>query len=90
MKKISVFLLSMLLPVASFAVDGATLDLNVRRIGLEWSKTDVKNANKYEDSPISALNENDTLKLVVITPYASFDSVQAGTTGLFIPGILLS
>ena len=56
MKKISMFLLSMLLPVASFAADGATLDLNVRRIGLEWSKTDVRNANKYEDSPISALN----------------------------------
>ena len=56
MKKISMFLLFMLLPVASFAADGATLDLNVRRIGLEWSKTDVRNANKYEDSPISALN----------------------------------
>ena len=55
MKKISLFLLSLIMPVASFAADGATLDLNVRRIGLEWSKTDVRNADKYSDSPVSAL-----------------------------------
>jgi hypothetical protein len=55
MKKMSMFLLFFLLPMASFAADGVTLDLNVRRIGLEWSKTDVRNANMYENSPISAL-----------------------------------
>ena len=55
-KKISLFLLSLIMPVVSFAADGATLDLNVRRIGLEWSKTDVRNADKYSDSPVSALN----------------------------------
>ena len=55
MKRISLFLLSLIMPVASFAADGATLDLNVRRIGLEWSKTDVRNADKYSDSPVSAL-----------------------------------
>ena len=43
------------MPAVSFAADGATLDLNVRRIGLEWSKTDVRNADKYSDSPVSAL-----------------------------------
>ncbi len=55
MKKISLFLLSLIMPAVSFAADGATLDLNVRRIGLEWSKTDVRNADKYSDSPVSAL-----------------------------------
>ena len=56
LKKISLALLCCLFPVASFAADGAKLDLNVRRIGLEWSKTDVKHADKYADSPVSALN----------------------------------
>lgn len=56
LKKISLALLCCLLPVTSFAADGAKLDLNVRRIGLEWSKTDVKHADKYADSPVSALN----------------------------------
>ncbi|MEE1030490.1 MAG: hypothetical protein UIC65_05715 [Alphaproteobacteria bacterium] len=55
MKRISLFLLSLIMPAVSFAADGATLDLNVRRIGLEWSKTDVRNADKYSDSPVSAL-----------------------------------
>ena len=55
MKRISLFLLSLIIPAVSFAADGATLDLNVRRIGLEWSKTDVRNADKYSDSPVSAL-----------------------------------
>ena len=48
-------LLGLFLPVVAVAADGATLDLNVRRIGLEWSKTDVRHADKYEDSPVSAL-----------------------------------
>lgn len=48
-------MLSLIMPAVSFAADGATLDLNVRRIGLEWSKTDVRNADKYSDSPVSAL-----------------------------------
>lgn len=56
LKKISLALLCCLFPVASFAADGAKLDLNVRRIGLEWSKTDVQHADKYADSPLSALN----------------------------------
>ena len=35
--------------------DKGKLTLAVRRIGLEWSQTDVKNAAEYQDSPISAL-----------------------------------
>ena len=41
--------------IAQAGWDDGTLVLNVRRIGLEWSKTDVKNADKYQDSPVSAL-----------------------------------
>lgn len=37
------------------ATDKGSLTLAVRRIGLEWSKTQVRNAQAYEDSPVSAL-----------------------------------
>ncbi|MFQ6703392.1 MAG: DUF3078 domain-containing protein [Alphaproteobacteria bacterium] len=60
MKKVSLILLGALLPGMAAAeeapaVDSAKLTLAVRRIGLEWSQTDVKNAAEYQDSPISAL-----------------------------------
>lgn len=35
--------------------DKGSLTLAVRRIGLEWSKTQVRNAQAYEYSPVSAL-----------------------------------
>ena len=59
-KKVSLVLLGALLPGMAAAeeapaVDSAKLTLAVRRIGLEWSQTDVKNAAEYQDSPISAL-----------------------------------
>ncbi len=56
MKKISVILLVSLLPGLGIA-DEAKKDLvlNVRRIGLEWSKTKVRNSAEYQDSPVSAL-----------------------------------
>ncbi len=37
------------------ATDKGSLTLAVRRIGLEWSKTQVRNAQEYENSPVSAL-----------------------------------
>lgn len=55
MKKISMLVLAMLLPCGAFAADGEKLDLNVRRIGLEWSKTTVRHAAEYQNSPVSAL-----------------------------------
>ncbi len=56
MKKISLFLLIGLLPGLAMADDAKTeLVLNVRRIGLEWSKTQVRNSADYQDSPVSAL-----------------------------------
>ena len=57
-KKSCLFLLFSLLPgvaVAEESADAAKLTLAVRRIGLEWSKTDVRHAAAYQDSPISVL-----------------------------------
>ena len=59
MKNISLFLVAALLP--GIAVAGADVSdkkdlvLNIRRIGLEWSKTQVRHAGDYQDSPVSAL-----------------------------------
>lgn len=36
--------------------DNSKLQLSVRRIGLDWSKTQVRNSEEYQDSPVSALN----------------------------------
>lgn len=36
--------------------DDSKLQLSVRRIGLDWSKTQVRNSEEYQDSPVSALN----------------------------------
>lgn len=62
-KKISIVFLSMFLSFAAHADDVAVattpvskLDLSIRRIGLELSKTQVRNAAEYADSPVSALN----------------------------------
>lgn len=58
MKKISLFLFAGLLPGVALANEVETkkdLVLNVRRIGLEWSKTQVRNSADYQDTPVSAL-----------------------------------
>ena len=59
-----------------------TLKLNVRRIGLELSSTDVKNAEYYEASPVSQLNaDSQTVVKGVLdtvleyeTPYFRWDN----------------
>lgn len=61
MKKISAVLLCLLVVPCVASADDAvatnkTLQLDVRRIGLELSKTTVSNAQQYSDSPVSALN----------------------------------
>lgn len=57
MKKISLFIMCALMPGLAVAdTDNKTdLILNIRRIGLEWSKTQVRHAADYQDSPVSAL-----------------------------------
>lgn len=54
MKRVSLLLLTAILPAT--AVADETLKLDIRRIGLELSKTTVSNAAAYADSPVSALN----------------------------------
>ena len=59
MKKIPLFLCFLGMPFAAIAaddLDGKDLVLNVRRIGLDMSKTEIGHAAEYSNSPISALN----------------------------------
>lgn len=66
MKKISLILFLACVPAGAFAGydtplfgvsnDTKTLQLNVRRVGLDLSKTQVDNAGEYLNSPVSALN----------------------------------
>ena len=61
MKNVCGIMLAVLLSGAAYAADdvvtenATTLNLAVRRIGLEWSKTDVRNSEYYQESPVSAL-----------------------------------
>ena len=64
MKILTFCLLGAMLPMVAMAddvvstdaaTDKGSLTLAVRRIGLEWSKTQVRNAQAYEASPVSAL-----------------------------------
>ena len=59
MKKVSLTLLAIMMPVASYAADNRELTLDIRRIGLDLSKTDVRHAAAYSDSPIQALKADD-------------------------------
>ncbi len=71
MKKLSVFLISLFIgsafgadvssnniptPDVPQSINNTNLDLNIRRIGMEMSKTTVRNSQQYSDSPVSALN----------------------------------
>lgn len=52
------FLLALLLPMVAVADDSPKdnkFNLNVRRIGLDWTKTTVDNAEQYQNSSIAAL-----------------------------------
>lgn len=54
--------LAVLVPLAAMADETPTEDkfnLNVRRIGLEWTKTDIHNPGEYQSSTIAALKASD-------------------------------
>lgn len=56
MKKFLICVLC-LMPVASFALETPTdekFDLNIRRIGIDWTKTQIGHAEEYADSPVAA------------------------------------
>lgn len=50
--------LALLVPMVAVAEDSpdeTKFNLNVRRIGLDWTKTDMKNAEQYQNSSVAAL-----------------------------------
>lgn len=52
-------LFAILTPFAASAADGGDLVLDIRRIGLDLSKTDVRHADAYQNSPVAALRADD-------------------------------
>lgn len=57
MKK-ALFVLALLMPFVALAEESPKdnkFNLNVRRIGLDWTKTNMENAREYQDSTIAAL-----------------------------------
>ena len=59
MKKVFLPLVLLMLPFVANADDGRELYLNIRRIGLDLSKTSVRNAKYYQNSPVTALRADD-------------------------------
>lgn len=59
MKKAFLSLFLLMLPIVANAADGRELYLDIRRIGLDLSKTTVRNAKYYQDSPVTALRADD-------------------------------
>lgn len=54
--------LAVVLPMVAQADDSPNetkFNLNVRRIGLDWTKTDMKNAEEYQNSSVAALKASD-------------------------------
>ena len=51
-----------LMPIIAVAEDAPKDDkfnLNVRRIGLDWTKTDIHNPGEYQNSTVAALKASD-------------------------------
>jgi len=59
MKKALLSLFLLVLPFVASADDGRELYLDIRRIGLDLSKTSVRHAGAYQNSPIQALKADD-------------------------------
>lgn len=54
--------LAMLMPMVAVADESPNetkFNLNVRRIGLDWTKTDMKNSEQYQNSSVAALKASD-------------------------------
>jgi len=61
MKKLC-FTLALLMPLVAVAEDSPNetkFNLNIRRIGLDWTKTAMKNAEQYQNSSVAALKASD-------------------------------
>lgn len=54
--------MALIAPCAVMAEDSPSdnkFNLNVRRIGLDWTKTDIKNPSEYQNSSVAALKASD-------------------------------
>ena len=54
--------LALVLPMVAVADDSPNetkFNLNIRRIGLDWTKTDMKNSAEYQNSSVAALKASD-------------------------------
>ena len=61
MKKVAVALMC-LMPVTGFALETpheTKFDLNIRRIGVDWSQTTIGHPAEYSDSPVAAFTASD-------------------------------
>ena len=61
MKKLLAVLLAVM-PLVAVAEDSPSdnkFNLNVRRIGFDWTKTDIKNPSEYQNSSVAALKASD-------------------------------
>ena len=65
MKKLLLVLavLSPMIAVADDSPNESKFNLNIRRIGLDWTKTSMKNAEEYENSSVAALTASDQQNL---------------------------
>ena len=55
-------LVALLMPCVVMAEDSPSdnkFNLNVRRIGLDWTKTDIRNPSEYQNSSVAALKASD-------------------------------
>lgn len=66
MKKIAVALMCMV-PTVGFALETpheSKFDLNIRRIGVDWTQTSIGHPEEYADSPVSAFTASDQSSFV--------------------------
>lgn len=66
MKKIAVALMCMV-PTVGFALDTpheTKFDLNIRRIGVDWTQTSIGHPEEYANSPVSAFTASDQSSFV--------------------------
>ena len=55
-------IVALLMPCVAMAEESPKdnkFNLNIRRIGLDWTRTDIKNPGEYQDSSVSALKASD-------------------------------
>ena len=83
MKKILTAVLC-LIPFASFALETpheSKFDLNIRRIGVDWTKTQIGHAEEYSNSPVAAFTASGQILLLVFL-IPRWNMVLIGSVGI--------